>query len=428
MDRASQVLAQGVPPGVPRSYRARTDHGNLPHSTLHHRARGRRSMEEKAQSQQYLTPWEEDVLVKYLCCIEPIEKNSTCGVNKNCSGSLVFGAINRAESLPSEDLVQVSPTATGTTAQNAPSASATEISDFNPHYIFPGPVEDYPACALTPDNCFVDGYNTAAGGISYTTSQDGFICGNALYTPCFGNQCDSAERRVIQTLWNARCNLTQLEPENLIVLATPVKIGISVVAIFTGAMLFIPLFLLVRQFRHEKQKQGISLTGYTLLLLFKSKWFAWISSHIGYACAGTYFVLVANLTQFVGSSNYDSDLDDSCQWDYIFSIQWIVSMITTGFTFIYLALFLVWQYKKKGADGRTVTGRTRPSRVALNIVVVLSLVSDSGAFILAVYTLVSFAPRYCDVSKRSASIALSDKYTPWSLISAAVRATIVLWW
>jgi len=66
MDRASQVLAQGVPPGVPKSYRALADHGSVSHSTLHHRARGRRSIEEKAQSQQYLTPWEEDVVVKYL--------------------------------------------------------------------------------------------------------------------------------------------------------------------------------------------------------------------------------------------------------------------------------------------------------------------------------------------------------------------------
>jgi hypothetical protein len=49
MDRASQVFAQGVPPGVPRSYRALADHGNIPHSTLHHRARGRPSMEEKVQ-------------------------------------------------------------------------------------------------------------------------------------------------------------------------------------------------------------------------------------------------------------------------------------------------------------------------------------------------------------------------------------------
>jgi hypothetical protein len=51
IDRASQVLAQGVPPGVPRLYRALTDHGNIPRSTLYHRARGRRSMEEKARSQ-----------------------------------------------------------------------------------------------------------------------------------------------------------------------------------------------------------------------------------------------------------------------------------------------------------------------------------------------------------------------------------------
>jgi hypothetical protein len=33
MDRASQVLAQGVPPGVPNSYRALADHGNVPCST-----------------------------------------------------------------------------------------------------------------------------------------------------------------------------------------------------------------------------------------------------------------------------------------------------------------------------------------------------------------------------------------------------------
>jgi hypothetical protein len=50
MDRASQVLAQGVPPGVPRSYYALANHSNIPRSTLHHRARGRRSMEEKARS------------------------------------------------------------------------------------------------------------------------------------------------------------------------------------------------------------------------------------------------------------------------------------------------------------------------------------------------------------------------------------------
>lgn len=50
MDRASQVLAQGVPPGMPDSYHAITDHGNVPCSTLNYRARRRRSAEEKAQS------------------------------------------------------------------------------------------------------------------------------------------------------------------------------------------------------------------------------------------------------------------------------------------------------------------------------------------------------------------------------------------
>jgi len=50
MDRASQVLAQGVPPVVPASYRALTDHGNVPQATLHHRALGRLSIDDKAQA------------------------------------------------------------------------------------------------------------------------------------------------------------------------------------------------------------------------------------------------------------------------------------------------------------------------------------------------------------------------------------------
>jgi hypothetical protein len=50
MNRASQALAQGVPPGGPKSYRALEDHVHVPRSTLHYRARGRRSIEERAQS------------------------------------------------------------------------------------------------------------------------------------------------------------------------------------------------------------------------------------------------------------------------------------------------------------------------------------------------------------------------------------------
>ncbi|KAH8814295.1 hypothetical protein F5882DRAFT_390162 [Hyaloscypha sp. PMI_1271] len=39
MDRASQVLVQGVPPGMPTSYRALADHSDVPRSTLHDRCR-----------------------------------------------------------------------------------------------------------------------------------------------------------------------------------------------------------------------------------------------------------------------------------------------------------------------------------------------------------------------------------------------------
>ena len=66
MDRASQVLAQGVPLGIPNSYSALQHHGGVPRSTLHHRARGRRSLEEKAKSQQYRYTWEENALVELL--------------------------------------------------------------------------------------------------------------------------------------------------------------------------------------------------------------------------------------------------------------------------------------------------------------------------------------------------------------------------
>jgi hypothetical protein len=61
-----RVFAQGLPPAVPTSYCALADHGEVPRSTLHARAQGRRSMEEKAQSQQYLSPCEEDALLKFL--------------------------------------------------------------------------------------------------------------------------------------------------------------------------------------------------------------------------------------------------------------------------------------------------------------------------------------------------------------------------
>lgn len=40
VDRVGQILAQGVPPGVSRPYRALADHGNVSYSTLYYRTCG----------------------------------------------------------------------------------------------------------------------------------------------------------------------------------------------------------------------------------------------------------------------------------------------------------------------------------------------------------------------------------------------------
>jgi hypothetical protein len=63
MDKASQALAHGVPTGIPSSYRAVADHSGVPYSTLYQRARGRQSIEAKAQGQQYLALFEEKAVV-----------------------------------------------------------------------------------------------------------------------------------------------------------------------------------------------------------------------------------------------------------------------------------------------------------------------------------------------------------------------------
>jgi hypothetical protein len=66
MDRASQVLADGLPNDQPRTYAALSEWGQVPYTTLYHRARGRPSKRDKAISQQYLSPSEEKALVKYI--------------------------------------------------------------------------------------------------------------------------------------------------------------------------------------------------------------------------------------------------------------------------------------------------------------------------------------------------------------------------
>ena len=61
-DCASKALAESLLKGESRTYDAISKRSKVPLSTLHHRAHGRRSKEEKAQSQQYLTPSEEKAL------------------------------------------------------------------------------------------------------------------------------------------------------------------------------------------------------------------------------------------------------------------------------------------------------------------------------------------------------------------------------
>ena len=50
MDKASRVLAKGLPLAVPTSYRALADHGEVPRSTLHARAQGPNNQARQSQA------------------------------------------------------------------------------------------------------------------------------------------------------------------------------------------------------------------------------------------------------------------------------------------------------------------------------------------------------------------------------------------
>jgi hypothetical protein len=85
-DRASKVLAEVSLPGEPRTYDAISKRSGVRLTTLYHRHYGRRSKEEKAQGQQYLTPLEEKALEKYLKLIA----NLGNPVQIKCLPSLAF--------------------------------------------------------------------------------------------------------------------------------------------------------------------------------------------------------------------------------------------------------------------------------------------------------------------------------------------------
>ena len=66
MDRVTRALIDGTPHGVRNTWRARAEYHDVPHSTLHDRAHGVLSKEQKAQGQQYLTPCEERAVVNFV--------------------------------------------------------------------------------------------------------------------------------------------------------------------------------------------------------------------------------------------------------------------------------------------------------------------------------------------------------------------------
>jgi hypothetical protein len=67
MEPASQVLAQTDPADVPADWASLVEtKEEIPYYTRYYRERGRPSMKEKAQSQQYLTPPEEKALVTFI--------------------------------------------------------------------------------------------------------------------------------------------------------------------------------------------------------------------------------------------------------------------------------------------------------------------------------------------------------------------------
>jgi DDE superfamily endonuclease len=84
MDPASIILSEGLDPTKPKTYAALSEGGNVPRTTLWYRAHGRPSIEEKAKSQQYLTPQEEKTLVEYLKRMykigSPIPVKSLCSL------------------------------------------------------------------------------------------------------------------------------------------------------------------------------------------------------------------------------------------------------------------------------------------------------------------------------------------------------------
>ena len=102
MDRASQVLAQGLPPDVPRTWAALSKWSGVPLTTLYYRAHKRLSMKEKAQGQQYLTPEEEKALVTFLLLMSDFGQP----VRVEYISSLAFGLARQRSIVTTDDPIK----------------------------------------------------------------------------------------------------------------------------------------------------------------------------------------------------------------------------------------------------------------------------------------------------------------------------------
>lgn len=102
MDRASQVLAQGLPPDVPRTWAALSERSDVPLTTLYYRAHKRSSMKEKARGQQYLTLEEEKALVTFLLLMSDLGQF----VRVKYIPSLAFSVARQRSIVTTNDLVK----------------------------------------------------------------------------------------------------------------------------------------------------------------------------------------------------------------------------------------------------------------------------------------------------------------------------------
>ncbi|KAF5848074.1 hypothetical protein GGP41_009307 [Bipolaris sorokiniana] len=99
MDPASQALAQRLPEGVRDTCAARSEHGDVPVSTLIHRRLGRRSRAEQAQSQQYLTQEEEKALVKFLLLMSSLGQPVRVKYLRSLAFSIARQRFTKSESI-----------------------------------------------------------------------------------------------------------------------------------------------------------------------------------------------------------------------------------------------------------------------------------------------------------------------------------------